>query len=193
MLQKTLILILPVVLLGGCGDFRKNDYPKFPRWGWWDNPVPKKAKETPGSTAAAPKLQPEDKEETAEARFLRAERRMAMLEEHRARIWPKVQMLRDRDKLPFDRQEELLLQATESLDTWYEPIPAEPPDVSDPEGTIVLIWDFMPERQFRRAVENNRLYAETNNIPFPPDITRRGLMKFVREITTPKNLNAPGK
>ena len=119
-----------------------------------------------------------------------------MLEGHRARIWPKVQMLRDRYKLSPDGQEELIWQATESLGVWYEPIPADPPDVSDPEWITFLIWDFMLESDFRRAVENNRIYADANNIPFPRDITRRGLMKFVREITkrqTPTTQPGKGK
>jgi hypothetical protein len=104
------------------------------------------------------------------------------MEEHRARVWQGVSILRDLDELPPQQQDKLMEQARGKLREWYRPMHLTPPDPNDPEWITVLIWDFMPEEDFLRAAENWRRVAQKEKRPFPEQVERRELMRFVRDV-----------
>lgn len=184
------LALLGFVLIG-CqtpNDFQKK-WPEYPRWGWWNHPAPdaeepaspEPAEESPGSSGEGEAAKPAD-EETPETPASESGA-TSSLEAHRAAVWEEVAVLRDLDDLPPEQQQKLVESARSRLRQWYRPMDVDPPNPDDPEWITVLVWDFMPEADFQRAAEQWRRTAAEEKWPYPEEITRRELMRFIRKVT----------
>ena len=186
----TLLLILAIMMLSaGCNtDNFKKEWPEYPDWGWWDHPAEKTEDQTEDlADKTVPSLDRPDLSKPVEPVEPRHPSTPItdpqLLEKYRNSIWPETKQLSSLDEIPEEQRQEYIAHTIKMLPQWYAPLPVDPPDTSDPDWTTVVIWDFMPEREFSRAAEAYGRIAKQQNLPFPKYVTRRELMQFILQLT----------
>jgi hypothetical protein len=107
-------------------------------------------------------------------------------EQHRQRVWQRVQQLQNLDDLPPARREVVLADARRDLPGWYEQLELPPPDPNSDDWITTLTWDFMPDEDFVAAKIKWKLIAEQQELTFPSPCSRRDLMQFIQHVTTPQ-------
>ena len=202
--KKCLAIVLLVIVLGGCQDFKKK-HPDFPNWGWWDK---KQTPTTQPTSASAPQqdtdqtAKPADNVDTPKD-FATPTPEVEKLSDtetpptgpipvkpaplpeppsHRSEVWKHVSKLRNLEEYSDDEQKKMIVYAQENLQEWYKPLDVASPDMSKSDWVIVMIWDFMPPADFQKAAENWKKIAEAQKVEFPKNLTRRKLMKFVLKM-----------
>jgi hypothetical protein len=193
----TVAMLAAIALLAGCKtpEQMKAEYPDWPNWGWWDKPGQSKEAAAAPAPPPASTAEPLPGDDTLAARGDDAARVDApaeativsfetadLLTRHRADAWKTVSMLRDLDARPEAERQQLLDRARAELPAWYQPMPDAAPDPNQPDWVKVLIWDFMPEDDFQRAIEGWRAIARKENMEFPYPATRRKVMAFVETL-----------
>ncbi|MBS3820212.1 MAG: hypothetical protein GVY16_02695 [Planctomycetes bacterium] len=198
----TALLIVVVAVMApltGCKtpEQMKAEYPDWPHWGWWENPA-SASTDADGQTqqASGPSIEPptagpataarpddstrydSPAEASVEASFTKAD----PLADHRSEVWKTVSLLRDLDARGDEQRAGLLAVARREMPTWYRPMPVDAPDPTEPDWVKVLIWDFMPEKDFKRAVAGWRAIATREEADFPYPATRRRVMTFVENM-----------
>ena len=192
------------MILGGCQDIKKK-HPDFPKWGWWEEKetptsqptsAPASSQKVDQTTKATRPIGPTDTPEDSPlppASEVSAEKQptgptpveptpLPEQPNHRSEVWKHVSKLRNLEEYPPDEKNKMIAYVEENLQEWYKPMDVTPPDMSKSDWVHVMVWDFMPPVDFQKAAANWKKIAENENVKFPEVLTRRKLMKFVREM-----------
>ncbi len=175
-------LVLTTAMLVGCQDIKKK-HPDFPKWGWWEKKNTATTQPTAANPSEAATPQPTKKPtgpETGKVDPQSATDPNSI--QHRNKVWLHVNKLRDLDNYSADEQKNMIAHAQENLQSWYEPLDVDPPNMGRSDWVIIMVWDFMPFPEFQRAANNWKRVATIEKVKFPDDLTRRKLMKFVRKM-----------
>lgn len=105
--------------------------------------------------------------------------------DHRQRVWEEVVALRDMEDLTPLQQKTLTDKAVRNLKQWYAPLPENPPSPLDAEWIDILVWDFMPQRNFEKARARWRNVAKSSGKHFPENMTRRELLNYIQHFLDP--------
>lgn len=76
----------------------------------------------------------------------------------------------------------LLAQAARNVPRWYAHLKLPPPDPTNSGWLTVVLWDTMPEAEYRRVVQESRELFRARGEPFPASAGRRELFKALEEL-----------
>ncbi len=104
------------------------------------------------------------------------------LEKHRAAIWPHVDMLRRKEEMTPEKWKSLIEDTVNKLPEWYAPLDVESPKPYSDNWISVMVWDFMPGKQYAGEISKWKKIAPGFGKPFPDPVTRRKLLNLIEEI-----------
>lgn len=179
---------------GGCKtpEQFQAEYPTWPAWGWWNKPAPKAVDEknlppvvtgsaTPAGTEPTSPTGPAASTGTAST-MPAAPKGLLELAEHREAVWQSVSKLQNIENYTPEEQKSMLQAAQTSLPQWYGPMDVTAPDpTKDSDWVDVLIWDFMPDKQFWAALDAWGAIARKDGAEFPGDMSRRQFRQWIRD------------
>jgi hypothetical protein len=103
------------------------------------------------------------------------------MERHRQEVWNRVTVLRDRAELSPDQQKKVIAQARRDMSGWYRPLKIDPPDPDSKDWIHVLVWDFMPEKEFEASARRWVKTAKESGVQVPEPLTRRAMPRLIND------------
>ena len=187
-----------LLLMAGCNNASMGEF----RWDWWNksSEKPEDSEDVSGKFVA-PDDVPDDanakvnadtsnktssKPDTTAGTDVKVIKKMdpssLELRRHKQDVWSKVVMLRDKDKLPEDKQAVLIENARREMKEWYSPLKVSPPNPDSADWIDIMIWDFMPEEEFQEQSAKWKSIADKLSLQVPVPLTRRGMVPLITDI-----------